>query len=257
LDRASGQHVVNQLIGVLERGADAVKVPPSEFGEHIDRAMNVTVMCAHALGQLADCMPPNIATRAASALAAAMTQATREIDRRVQTLPTQQREAYAVHLGSEYQSEVAIEFDVLERRRLLAEGSVALSQIGQRAALRGDVAVSTLVLDSLLAVVTQGSCDPGADTFPAFIRPQTAQHNAATALVRLCSHPATSAPDVPRKHGVPLREGGNLRSLMEVARRRLAAVLQEGGGATAAHVAMEARLSPAFGNLDWGIRRGV
>jgi hypothetical protein len=181
-----------------------------------------------------------------------MAKAMREIDHRVQTLPKEQREAYAVHLGSEYQSEVAIEFDVLERRRLLAEGSVALSQIGQRAALRGDVAVSSLVLDSLLAVVSRGSCDPGADTFPAFIRPQTAQHNAATALVRLCSNPATSTPDVPRKHGVALREGGNLRSLVEVARRRLASVLQEGGGATAAHAAMEVRLSAASGDLDWG-----
>ena len=75
-----------------------------------------------------------------------------------------------------------------------------------------------LALEALLAVITrEEGCDPGADACPAYLRPQTAMHNAATSLVRLCSHPETSRPDVPREHGVALPEGGNLRSLVEVA----------------------------------------
>ena len=122
--------------------------------------------------------------------------------------------------------------------------------------LRGDVVVSLLVLDSLLAVIRWGSVDPGAATFPAYMRPQTAQHNAATALVRLCSNPATSVPSIPRHHGVPLPEGGNLRSLVEIALGRLRKVLAPGGGATGAHVVMESRLAAAYTALDWDSANG-
>eukprot|EP01043_Picozoa_sp_COSAG02_P058172 COSAG02_NODE_7196_length_3125_cov_1.842697_1_plen_141_part_00 len=118
--------------------------------------------------------------------------------------------------------------------------------------LRGDVEVSMLVLDSLLAVISWGSVDPGAATFPAYVRPQTAQHNAGTALVRLCSDPATSVPSVPREHGVSLPEGGNLRSLVEIAMGRLERVLEAGAGATSAHEAMKARLTSAYAALGWG-----
>ena len=117
--------------------------------------------------------------------------------------------------------------------------------------LRGDVEVSMLVLDSLLAVISAGPVDPGATTFPAYIRPQTAQHNAGTALVRLCSNPATSVPFVPRKHGVSLPEGGNLRSLVEIAMQRLWQVLAPAGGATRAHVEMDQRLRGAYATLGW------
>ena len=110
-----------------------------------------------------------------------------------------------------------------------------------------------LVLDSLLAVISRDSIDPGAAAFPAYIRPQTAQHNAATSLVRVCSNPATSTPSVPREHGVPLPKGGNLRSLVQIAMGRLSSVLGPGEGATAAHVAMEARLRIAWDTLGWGV----
>ena len=233
----SGQLVLARLLDLLGRGVAGVAVPPCVY-EHVDRAANVMAHVVHAVGQLANCMAPPTAAKAARLLSDLMARSTSEILAHVDGLPADVREANAEHLGSEYQSAVPISFFVLERRRILAEGSIAISQIGQRAAVRGETAVAMLALEALLAVITrEEGCDPGADACPAYLRPQTAMHNAATSLVRLCSHPKTSRPDVPREHGVALPEGGNLRSLVEVALRRLGAVA-EGGGGTAAHRAM-------------------
>ena len=107
-------------------------------------------------------------------------------------------------------------------------------------------------------VMREEGCDPGADACPAYLCPQTAQHNAGTALVRLCSDPRTTAPDVPAAHGVALPEGGNLRSLVEVARKRLGDVMQScgdgcGGGGTVAHVAMARRLD-AIERWPWELQ---
>ena len=89
-------------------------------------------------------------------------------------------------------------------------------------------------------------CDPGADSFPAYLRPQTAQHNAATALVRVCSSSAVCGPDVPMEHGRALPAGGNLRSLVEVALKRLTQVCAHCTH-TAAHISLSARL----GGVTW------
>eukprot|EP01043_Picozoa_sp_COSAG02_P058173 COSAG02_NODE_7196_length_3125_cov_1.842697_2_plen_233_part_00 len=86
-DATYGQHAVTRLIGVLERGPEALEVPPCDHGDHIDRHMNVLVMVVHALGQLAGCMPPWIAAKAARAIATARQHATADIEHCERTLP--------------------------------------------------------------------------------------------------------------------------------------------------------------------------
>lgn len=90
-DATSGQYVVTRLIGILERGAEVLEVPPCEHSDHIDRKMNVLVMVVHAIGQLADCMPPATTKQAVRAVAAAMQRATAEIEQREHTLPEETR----------------------------------------------------------------------------------------------------------------------------------------------------------------------
>ncbi len=93
-DPVSGQHAVMRLIGVLERGAEALEVPSCEHGDLIDRKMNVLVMVVHALGQLAGCTSPTTAARAARAIGVTMERCTQEIEHWAHTLPKTTRLLY-------------------------------------------------------------------------------------------------------------------------------------------------------------------
>ena len=89
---STGQHAVKRLIGILERGAEALEVPACEHSDLIDRRMNVLVMVVHAIGQLAGCMAPATAGQAARAVAGAMEHATAEIALRERSLPEETRQ---------------------------------------------------------------------------------------------------------------------------------------------------------------------
>jgi hypothetical protein len=95
-------------------------------------------------------MPSDMALRAAELLSEAMASATADIEAHIASLAEEEKEANAPHLTNQYLSTLPTDFFVLERRRLLAEGSIALSQVGQRAALQGDAAPAMLALEAIL-----------------------------------------------------------------------------------------------------------
>jgi hypothetical protein len=69
-------------------------------------------------------------------------------------------------------------------------------------------------LEALLALIVGEACDPGAAAFAAYLRPQTAQHHAATGLVRhhhvqhhpAQHHAATGPPHPPPPRGYGSRQ---------------------------------------------------
>jgi hypothetical protein len=150
-------------------------------------AQHGTVMALHCLGQLA-CSTHAVRTLAVvSASVGCMERAATDIEGYVAAAAPALLAELQPLIGNNYHPDIGRYLHVTERRRTLAEGVVALGHIGAVALREGEAAVGLACLEGILP---WAACvdEPGV-IFPSFMTRNSVQHNAGTALVRLCSDP--------------------------------------------------------------------
>ena len=131
-----------------------------------------------------------IAASAVESLGVAMRRAAAEIIAITAAATPDELERQAPYLNNMYQGEEPLNFAVIERKRTIAEGCVALGLIGAHAVQRGDTATAWGACDLLLEVVV--APEPGME-FASFMTRRSVTHNGALGLVRLTSDQVRSS----------------------------------------------------------------
>ena len=134
-------------------------------------------------------------------------------------------------LANRYQTDVAIDFEVTDRRRSLTEACSLLSALGTAALLgcgemerEEQIALAVRACEVLLTLTS--SPEPGV-AFPSYLGHTVVTGEASSALLRLCSDATFVAPSTPAARKVPVDwqnpgpEFNTVRSNVAEARRRL------------------------------------
>ena len=134
-----------------------------------------------------------------------------EIERHTAAQSQEQLQEWAPLLPNRYQSEVAIDFDITDRRKALAEASATLAALGE-AALRqaatltngAERSVSSLAVraTTVIAGLACAEEEPGV-AFPSFLGHTVVCGQAAVALLQLCSDPQRVGASTPSRREVP------------------------------------------------------
>eukprot|EP01050_Picozoa_sp_SAG11_P010710 SAG11_NODE_1089_length_5920_cov_12.988146_2_plen_659_part_00 len=175
----------------------ALEALPSSEQRNVDVKQGVLVQVVHAVAHCAKDCSADLAAQAVGALCAAMRRAAEEIEAATVGAQPEELDAQRPWLHDMYQAEVPLNFRVVERRRTVAEGCVALGLIGSAAVRDGREGTASRACAALVAVAS--SPEPGLG-WAAFMTRQSVIHNAALGLVRLTSDPTTSGAALPQLH---------------------------------------------------------
>jgi len=203
-----------------------------------DMCQHCKVNALHVLGQLASQTAAARTEPVVAAIGAALQLAAEQIDAFAANISAETLEELSGLVGNNYVADIAEYMYVVERRRTIAAGCEALGLIGSNALLADPPAAVLHCARILVGTISQP--EPGVD-FPAFMTINTVQHNAGTALVRLCSDPGLRRGAVPKRHGardlgeaelMPSSEFGLevLQGMVVEALDRLRLLAEGGGG---------------------------
>jgi hypothetical protein len=128
---AAGGAALPWLLSLLRSPAALAALPPAPQ-PNVDTKQGVIVQIIHAVAHCA-ALCDALAAQAVDAVCAAMTRAVEEIDAMTAAAQPEELAAQAPWLHNMYQNEAPLNFRVIERRRTVAEGCVALGLIGAAA----------------------------------------------------------------------------------------------------------------------------
>ena len=140
-----------------------------------------------------------------------------------------QLKAWEPLLANRYQTDVAIEFEVTDRRRSLAEACSLLAALVTAALLGGSESErkEQLALRACEVLLTLASIPEPGVAFPSYLGQTVTTAEASNALLRLCSDPTYVVASTPATRRVPVdwqnpgAEFNGVRSNVAEARRRL------------------------------------
>ena len=195
---AAGPAALPWLLSLL-RSPVAVESLPLSPQANVDVKQGVLVQVVHAVAHCATDAgtPSELASEAVDVLALAMERAVAEAEVFTAEADPEALAAQAPLLHNMYHNEQPLAFFVIERRRTVLEGCVALGLIGAQAVADGESDTATAACAALLQVAT--SEEPGM-SFSAFMTRMSVRHNAAYGLVRLTSEPVQAGAAVPSVH---------------------------------------------------------
>ena len=221
----------------LLRSPAALESLPRDPQPNVDVQQGVIVQIVHAVAHCATAAAASAAVAAdtVSAVHTAMRRAVAEIESQTAAATAEELAEQEPHLHNMYQNEVPLNFHVIERRRTIAEGCVALGLIGANAVADGRESTAEQACAALVEVASRP--EPGL-AWAAFMTRASVVHNAALGLVRLASDLGSSGAALPAVHtgggwaDENRRDYHNasiLQGMVQEARRRGAQRLGEGG----------------------------
>eukprot|EP01043_Picozoa_sp_COSAG02_P040602 COSAG02_NODE_3299_length_6989_cov_8.204935_3_plen_477_part_00 len=210
---AAGQAALPWLNSLLRNPVALESVPPDPQ-PNVDVKQGIIVQVMHAVAHCATrgwhasgCSPFDIAATSTmtelvadtvSAVHAAMRRAAADIETLTAAATPQDLLDQRPYLHNMYQNEVPLNFHVIERRRTIAEGAVALGLIGAKAVADGHEIIAAECSAALIEVASNP--EPGL-AWAAFMTRGSVIHNAALGLIRLTSDPmGSSGASVPYAH---------------------------------------------------------
>lgn len=210
---AAGQAALTWLNSLLRNPVALESVPPDPQ-PNVDVKQGIVVQVMHAVAHCAtrgwhangSSLHGIAAAAATTELVADTVGAVHEAMRRAATDIETLTAAATPHdlldqrpfLHNMYQNEVPLNFHVIERRRTLAEGAVALGLIGAKAVANGHEVIAAECCAALIEVASNP--EPGL-AWAAFMTRGSVIHNAALGLIRLTSDPrGSSGASVPHVH---------------------------------------------------------
>ena len=194
---AAGPTVLPWLNSLLV--SQVVDSLPAAFQPNVDSKQGVIVQVVHAVAHCATHRGTSaeLAAETAGAVQIAMHRAVAEIESLTESATPEELAEQEPWLHNMYQNDVPLNFAVIERRRTVAEGCVALGLIGARAVADGREDTAGMAAVALLEVAT--APEPGL-AWAAFMTRASVVHNAALGLVRLTSDPGASGAAIPTVH---------------------------------------------------------
>lgn len=177
----------------------AVDSLPAAPQPNVDVKQGVLVQIVHAVAHCATHhgTSAELAAETVGAVQIAVRRAVTEIESLTESATPEELAEQEPWLHNMYQNDVPLNFAVIERRRTVAEGCVALGLLGARAVADGREDTAGLAAEALLEVAA--APEPGL-SWAAFMTRASVVHNAALGLVRLTSDPGMSGAAIPAVH---------------------------------------------------------
>ncbi len=237
---AAGSAALPWLNSTL-RSPVALNSVPSDPQPNVDTKQGIIVQIVHAVAHCATrgAQPIKSAELVAdtvSAVCEAVHRAAAEIEFLTAAATPDELMEQEPWVHNMYQSEVPLNFRVIERRRTIAEGAVALGLIGARAVADGRATIAAECCAALIKVANKP--EPGL-AWAAFMTRGSVVHNAALGLIRLTTDPlGSSGASLPFVHTGggwadedrrDLHNRSILQGMVQEARRRGAQKLRRAG----------------------------
>lgn len=191
---AAGPAALPWLNSTLRSPVALSSVPPDPQ-PNVDTEQGIIVQVVHAVAHCAtrgsqSIESAELAADTVSAVCEAVRRASAEIEFLTAAATPDELMEQEPWLHNMYQNEVPLNFRVIERRRTIAEGAVALGLIGARAIADGRETIAAECCAALIEVASKS--EPGL-AWAAFMTRGSVVHNAALGLIRLTTDPLGSS----------------------------------------------------------------